>query len=79
MLYFIHGDSNQIFTKAREMADSLLKKKPDAAYFKINQDNFSEDKINELLGSQGLFSNKYIVSLSRLLEKSDTADFLNGK
>lgn len=79
MFYFIHGDSNQIFEKAQGMADSLLKKKPDAAYFKINQDNFSEDKINELLGGQGLFSNKYIVSFSRLLERSDTADFLNVK
>jgi len=79
MFYFIHGDSNQIFIKAQGMADSLLNKKPDAAYFKINQDNFTEDKINELLGGQGLFSNKYIVSLSRLLERSDISDFLNSK
>jgi DNA polymerase III delta subunit len=79
MFYFIHGDANQIFEKAQNMAASLLKKKPDASLFKINQDNFSEDKINELLGGQGLFSNKYIVSMSRMLEKSDTADFLMDK
>jgi hypothetical protein len=76
MLYFIHGDPNKIFEKAQKMADSLLNKKPDASLFKINQDNFSEDKIDELLGGQGLFVNKYIVSMSRLLEKAEIADFV---
>jgi hypothetical protein len=76
MLYFIHGDPNKIFEKAQKMADMLLKKKPDAAFFKLNLDNFSEDKMTELLGGQGLFANKYIVSMSRLLEKSETADFI---
>lgn len=79
MLYFIHGDPNKIFEKAQKMADSLLAKKPDASFFKINQDNFSTDKLDELLTGQGLFVNKYIVAMSRLLEKSEIADFLINK
>jgi hypothetical protein len=76
MLYFIHGDANKIFKKAQAMADSLLAKKPDASLFKITQDNFSNNKLDELLGGQGLFVNKYIVTMSRLLEKEDFADLL---
>jgi hypothetical protein len=79
MLYFIHGNPNKIFEKAQKMADSLLVKKPDASLFKVNQDNFSTDKMDELLGGQGLFVNKYIVSMSRLLEKADTAEYLIEK
>jgi len=79
MLYFIHGDPNKIFQKGQEMTKSLLKKKPDASIFKINLDNFSEDKIEELIGGQGLFVNKYIVTMSRLLEKEDISKYLINK
>lgn len=75
MLYFIHGDPNMIFKKASKMADALLKKKPDASVFKLNSDNYDLAKVEELIGGQGLFVNKYIVIVSRLLE--DNPDVLS--
>lgn len=76
MFYFLHGDSNKTFKKSREMTRALLKKKPDAVIFKINSENFSEDKMVELMGGQGLFENKYIVTISRLLDSAETANHI---
>jgi hypothetical protein len=75
MLYLIHGDPNIIFEKAQKTSGALLKKKPDASIFKINQDNFSESKMEELLGGQGLFVQKYIVLMSRLLEDVNSKEY----
>ncbi len=82
MLYFIHGNDNvRARAKASELVESLLKKKPDAGFFKITDEDFSADVINEYIGGQGLFSKKYIVVLDGICEvggekkgKSETGD-----
>ncbi len=79
MYYFLHGDTKKIFQKAEAMVQVLLQKKPDAALFKVNDENYSEERIEELIGGRGLFSNKYIVVLSRLCEKKDASDYLIKK
>ncbi|MFC1775267.1 hypothetical protein ACFLY0_00185 [Patescibacteria group bacterium] len=69
MLYLLHGtDQKKAREKLHKLVDSLHAKKPDAALFILDTDNFSEAKIDELVGGQGLFSNKYIVVLDKLLE-----------
>lgn len=73
MIYFFHGtDIDKARTKAHELIDSLRKKKPDAAFFSINAENFNPAQLQEYIGGQGLFSNKYIVFLDRLCEKKET-------
>lgn len=80
MLYIIHGNDTQ---KARGKLKSLLEllfvKKPNASFFKLDSDNFNEGKIDELLYSQGLFEQKYIVQLDFLFENKDFSKFLEGK
>lgn len=79
MIYFYYGtDIDKARKKAHELIDSLLKKKPDASFFKIDSETFDTAKIQEYTGSQGLFASKYIVFLDRLSEKKETKeDFID--
>jgi DNA polymerase III delta subunit len=78
MIYFLHGtDIDKARTKAHDMVDSLLKKKPDASFFKMNSENWSEAQLQEYAMGQGLFESKYIVFLDRIAEdKKIKEDFL---
>ncbi len=80
MIYFYYGtDIDKARVKSHELADSLLKKKPDASYFKIDTDNFDISKIEEYIGGQGLFSNKYIVFLDRICSDKNTKELFLDK
>lgn len=48
------------------MANGLILKRPDASYFKIDAENWTSEKIEELSGSQGLFQNKFVVLLDNI-------------
>ena len=72
MIYFYHGtDTDKARLKSHELADSLRKKKPDASFFSMNVENFDIVTLEEYIGGQGLFSNKYIILLDRLCEKKE--------
>lgn len=71
MLYFIHGDSKKIFKKATNLVEGMLSKKPEALVLKMDLDNWSSDKIKEFIKSHSLFSQKYIVLLSRFSENKE--------
>ncbi len=72
MIYLYHGtDIQKIIKKSHELIDSLKKKKPDASFFKIDSEHFSIAMLDEYIGGQGLFSNKYIVLLDRLSENKE--------
>ncbi len=75
MFYFLHGNFNKVLEKSDQIQKTLLKKQPDASIFKINISNFSENQINEFFDSQTLFVNKYIVTMSRVLEDSAAKDY----
>lgn len=66
MLYFLHGDSKKILEKSLTLTESMLAKKPEAAIFKIDLDNWEKNKMEELIKSHSLFSQKYIVLISNL-------------
>lgn len=75
MIYFFHGtDTEKVRIKANELADSLRKKKPDASFFKMSSENFDIVTLQEYIGGQGLFSNKYIVLLDRLCDDKEVKD-----
>lgn len=76
MIYLIHGDIQKGFEKAGALVDSMLKKKPNSEVFKINTDNFDIDMLTELIGGQSLFTKKYIVQMSRLLEDEASAEIV---
>lgn len=69
MIYLLHGtDTDKARAKAHEMIDALLKKKPDASFFKMSTENWDEAQLQEYAAGMGLFSGKYIVFLDRLCE-----------
>ena len=73
MIYLLYGDNfTQARAKLREIIESQLKKNPDASYFKLNDETWDESKLEEFIGGQGLFQNKYIVVLDGLLEDNDS-------
>ena len=72
MIYFFHGKNiEKSRVKAHDLIDSLRKKKPDASFFKFDTESFDNAKMQEYIGGQGLFSNKYIVFLDRLCEDKE--------
>jgi DNA polymerase III delta subunit len=83
MIYFLHGtDTDKARGKAHDMIDALQKKKPDASFFKMNNENWDPAQLEEYAGGMGLFSSKYIVFLDRLCEdkkiKEDFVDFIKN-
>lgn len=79
MLYVFHGtDAATAGNKARALVDSLRKKRPDAAYEKMDGDNWNLSAVEGHLGGQGLFSNKYIVLVDRVTENKEAKDELPG-
>ncbi|MEK9178035.1 MAG: hypothetical protein AAB777_02875, partial [Patescibacteria group bacterium] len=77
MLYVFHGDDiKKGLEKSRGLVNSLRAKKPDATFVSIDADNFNPSIIEEHLGGQGLFSNKYIILLDRVTENKEVKDIL---
>ena len=67
MFYFLHGENSRaVADKANSLVAELLKKKPDASFFTLTDENWTEDVIQEYLVSQGLFENKYIVLVKNI-------------
>jgi len=80
MIYFYHGtDVEKARIKSHELADSLRKKKPDASYFVMGTESFDSTTLDEYIGGQGLFSNKYIVLLDRLCENKEIKELFIDK
>ena len=62
MIYLFYGpDIETSRTKARALFESLKAKKPDASFGELGAEGLVADKIIELVGGQGLFSNKCVV------------------
>ena len=75
MLYAVYGSETD---KARAKKDSLVascrKQRPDAEFFTVESDNFSESALEGLYSSQGLFQKKHIVVLDRLLSDKNARE-----
>jgi len=77
MLYFLYGtDTHKSRGKLHELLSTLSKKRPESEIFKITSENWSESQFDELLVSQGLFDQKYIVVLDTLFEKKEIKEYV---
>lgn len=82
MIYFYYGSNREAGRiKALELSNSLLKKRPDSQRFDIGPDNngqnaWSSNRMLELMGGQGLFSNKYIILVKNLFENEEAQDWV---
>lgn len=69
MIYFFYGnDIHTIRSKKHDLISSLVSKKPDVSILKSNKEDFSEDFLKQILNTQGLFENVYIVSLHNVFD-----------
>ena len=77
MIIFIYGtDTDKIRKISRKHLDTLIGKRPDAEFFKMDEETFDEAKFEELIFSQGLFDKKFIVHLDRALLNKDAREFI---
>ena len=77
MIYLFYGeDSELVRRKANAVVASLLKKRPDAAFFRLDSDSWKEAAFDEYVGGQGLFVQKYIVMLDQLFEKKEIKEYV---
>lgn len=75
MLYFLYGtDTDKARAKARELLETLQKKKPDAAVFRIEPEKWGEIHVEELIGGQGLFEKKLLIFADRLFENEEAKE-----
>jgi DNA polymerase III delta subunit len=79
MLYVFHGtDTASAVTKATSLVSSLRTKRPDASYVHVEAGQWSPSIIEEHIGGQGLFSNKYIIFLDRVTENAEAKESFAG-
>lgn len=77
MIYLFHGqDIEKARQKANSVAESLLRKRPDASLFRLDSGTWQEAAFDEYVGGQGLFVQKYIVILDRLFEKKEIKEYV---
>jgi DNA polymerase III delta subunit len=77
MLYIITGnDTEKGRAKLSALRATLEKKRPEAAVFVVDDESFDMSRMAELIGGQGLFDEKYIVILDRVLGHPEATDFL---
>lgn len=75
MIYFLHGtDTHKSRKKLHSILQGLSAKRPNSEIFKITSENWNEGQMQELLSSQGLFEQKYIVVLDFLLSQKDVRE-----
>ncbi len=79
MIYFLYGNEHEkARLKARELTETLQKKKPDAVFFRINALNFKDNSLDGLVSGQGLFESKYIVFFDNLFESKEVKEMVVG-
>ena len=77
MIYFLHGnDTHGSRKKMHEILHGLFVKRPNSEVFKITSENWSEEQFDELISSQGLFEQKYIVVLDFLFSQKDIKEHI---
>jgi len=77
MIIFISGtDINKILKVSRKHLDTLISKRPEARFFKIDNETFQQIELEELFCGQGLFDKKFIVRLDRVFENTEAKDFI---
>ncbi len=73
MIYFFYNTPKE---KVHTLVQGLLKRKPDAMYFRFDEDTFDGEFLKGLFESQGLFEAHHIVYLDELYTTGTFSMFL---
>jgi DNA polymerase III delta subunit len=75
MIYLLYGsDKDKARAKANKLVEGLRAKKPDASFFKMTAESWSEAQFDEYIHSQGLFEQKYIVLFDGMFDSKQTKE-----
>lgn len=75
MIYFLHGtDTHSSRKKMHSILGQLSAKRPNSEIFKITSENWTPEHFDELISSQGLFEQKYIVVLDFLFSQKEVKE-----
>ncbi len=67
MLYFIYGNNTIVAKKKQqEVLTTLRAKRPNSSFVVLDNENFTEAKLDELIQGGGLFDEKHIIALNNL-------------
>jgi len=79
MLYLIYGtNTNKVRAKQRELVGIMQSKQPNVSLYRVTTETWKDSLLEELLGSQGLFLAKYIVTLDKVLEDKEIGSAVVG-
>jgi DNA polymerase III delta subunit len=77
MIVFVYGsDIDMVNKQAGMRLEGLRSKRPDAGFFRMDDETFDEVQFEELIFSQGLFDKKFIVHLHRVMENKEAREFI---
>lgn len=80
MIYLLYGtDAIKSRKKLHTLLDGMFAKKPDASYIRVDGENFDESRIEEFIGGQGLFENKYIIVFDNLFKDKNIKETILKK
>jgi DNA polymerase III delta subunit len=80
MIYLFYGNNQDMARiKATALVESLQKKRPDASFFKLTEDNWNEAVFDEYLAGQGLFVAKYIIQANNLLGNKEIREYVEDR
>jgi len=80
MIYIFYGtDEIKARSHAQKVVEAARKKHTGAEFFKLTPDNFSENKLDELVASQGLFYSAFIVLADNLGEEKEISEIIQKK
>ena len=80
MIYFLYGeDKDKARVKANSLINILQKKKPNSAFFKMTDENYYDSDLDEYIGGQGLFTDKYIVFLDNVFKNKEAKEGMMKK
>jgi DNA polymerase III delta subunit len=80
MYYIFYGnDTAKARGRAHQVVEAAKKKHESAEFFKLNSENFSAGKVDELTASQGLFYSAFIILADNLCADADISETLLKK
>lgn len=80
MIVLIYGaQTDKVRSVSQKTVESLKKKRPDAGFFRMDDESFDEAQFEELIFGQGLFDKKFIVHLDRVMEDKNVREYILKK
>ncbi len=77
MIVLIYGaQTDKVREASKIRLDGLRRKRPDAEFFRMDDEDFDEARFEELIFGQGLFDKKFIVHLDRVLENKEAREYI---